>query len=285
VRSGAKLTGAEFDRLKEVKERLAVLGTQFTQNLLADERGWFMELAEGDLEGLPDFVVATAKAAAEEKGVKGHVVTLSRSLIVPFLQYSPRRDLREKAYEAWTSRGANGGETDDREIALETLALRQERANLLGYDSFADFKLETEMAKTPEAVRGLLMDVWAPAKAQALSDAEKLVAMMHADGVNGDLEPWDWRYYSEKRRAVEHDLDDSILKPYLQLDNMIEAAFDCSTRLFGLSFKPLDVPLYHDDARAWEVTRDGKHIAVFITMMRAPCSMSLVMRYTRCCQM
>jgi peptidyl-dipeptidase Dcp len=264
VRSGAKLKGADFDRLKEVKERLAVLGTQFTQNLLADEREWFMELAEGDLEGLPDFVVATAKAAAAEKGVQGHAVTLSRSLIVPFLQYSPRRDLREKAYEAWTARGANGGETDNRAIALETLELRRERAALLGYDSFAEFKLETEMAKTPEAVRGLLLDVWEPAKRQAQADAEKLVAMMHADGVNGDLEPWDWRYYTEKRRAVEHDLDDSILKPYLQLDNMIEAAFDCSARLFGLAFKPLDVPLYHADARAWEVSRDGKHIAVFI---------------------
>ena len=264
VRAGAKLTGAEFDRLKEVKERLAVLGTNFTQNLLADERSWFMELSEVDLEGLPDFVIATAKAAGEEKGVGGPVVTLSRSLIVPFLQYSPRRDLREKAYEAWTARGANGGETDNRDIALETLALRKERANLLGYDTFAAYKLETEMAKTPEAVRGLLMDVWKPAKAQANADAEKLVELMHADRVNGDLEAWDWRYYSEKRRAVEHDLDDSILKPYLQLDNMIEAAFDCANQLFGLEFAPLDVPLHTPDARAWTVSRDGKHIAVFI---------------------
>ena len=264
VRSGAKLTGVQFDRLKEVKERLAVLGTQFTQNLLADERGWYMELAEADLEGLPDFVIATAKAAAGEKGVAGHVVTLSRSLIVPFLQYSQRRDLREKAYVAWTSRGANGGETDNREIASETLRLRKERAILLGYNSFAAFKLETEMAKTPEAVRDLLMAVWKPAKAQANADAETLTKMMHADGVNGDLEAWDWRYYSEKRRAVEHDLDDSVLKPYLQLDNMIEASFDCANRLFGLEFAPLETPLYNDDARAWTVSRGGKHIAVFI---------------------
>ncbi len=264
VRAGAQLEGADYDRLKAVKERLAVLGTQFTQNLLADERNWFMELSEGDLKGLPDFVVATAKSAAEEKGVEGHVVTLSRSLIVPFLQFSPRRDLREKAYLAWTARGANGGDTDNREIAAETLALREERAQLLGYTDFAAYKLETEMAKTPEAVRDLLLQVWEPAKAQADLDAEKLTKMMHADGVNGDLEAWDWRYYSEKRRAAEHDLEETALKPYLQLDNMIEAAFDCADRLFGLKAKPLDVELHHPDARAWEITRDGQHIAVFI---------------------
>jgi peptidyl-dipeptidase Dcp len=263
-RAGAQLKGAEYERLKEIKNRLAVIGTQFTQNLLADERDWFMEIGADDLAGLPDFVISSAKAAAEEKGVEGYVITLSRSLIVPFLQYSDRRDLREKAYEAWTARGANGGETDNREIALETLQLRQERAQLLGHETFADYKLVTEMAKTPDAVRDLLMQVWTPAKRQAELDAERLEAMMHEDGINGQLEPWDWRYYSEKRRAVEHDLDEAALKPYLQLDSMIEAAFDCAHRLFGLSFAPLDIPLHHPDARAWEVTRDGAHLAVFI---------------------
>ena len=148
VRAGALLEGADRDRLTEVKSRLAVLGTQFTQNLLADEREWFMELAEDELEGLPDFVIAAARAAGAEKSKPGPVVTLSRSLIVPFLQFSPRRDLREKAYEAWVARGANGGETDNRAIAAEILALRQERAQLLGYRDFASYKLETEMAKT-----------------------------------------------------------------------------------------------------------------------------------------
>ena len=264
VRSGAQLEGAKFDRLKEVKERLAVIGTQFTQNLLADEREWSMPLSEGDLEGLPDFVIATARAAAEADGKEGHLLTLSRSLIVPFLQFSTRRDLREVAYEAWVARGANGGKTDNRDIAAETLKLREERAKLLGYKDFAHFKLETEMAKTPEAVRDLLMQVWQPAKAQADLDAQKLTDMMHADGVNGDLEAWDWRYYSEKRRAAEHDLDEAALKPYLQLDRMIEAAFDCSTRLFGLNFEPIKADLHHPDARAWDVTRNGKHVAVFI---------------------
>ncbi|MEL7097228.1 MAG: M3 family metallopeptidase [Pseudomonadota bacterium] len=264
VRAGAALEGAEADRMKEIKGRLATLGTSFTQNLLADERDWFMPLEEGDLAGLPQFVVAAARAAGEEKGSGGPVVTLSRSLIVPFLQFSPRRDLREKAYNAWAARGANGGETDNRAIAAEILALREERAKLLGYDDFAAYKLETEMAGTPAAVRDLLMQVWAPAKAAAEADGWVLGQMMQAEGVNGDLKPWDWRYYAEKRRKDLHDLDEAELKPYFQLDRMIAASFDCAERLFGLSFKPLDVPLYHPDCRAWEVTRGGKHVAVFI---------------------
>lgn len=264
VRAGAALEGADDARMKEIKGRLAVLGTQFTQNLLADERSWFMTLQEDDLEGLPDFVIDAARSAGEEKDAGGPVITLSRSLIVPFLQFSPRRDLREKAFLAWQARGANSGETDNRAIAAETLNLREERAQMLGYRNFAAFKLETEMAKTPDAVRSLLMDVWKPAKAQAEADADVLTAMMHQDGVNGDLAPWDWRYYAERRRMAEHDLDEAALKPYFQLDRMIDAAFSCATRLFSLEFEPLDVPLYHPDCRAWNVTRGGEHIAVFI---------------------
>ncbi len=262
VRAGAALKGDEATRLTEVKSRLATLGTQFTQNLLADEREWMMSL--DDLAGLPDFVIASAKAAAVERGRDGHVVTLNRSLIVPFLQFSTRRDLREKAYEAWAARGANGGTTDNRAIAAEVLALRSERASLLGYETFARYKLETEMAGTPDAVRDLLMQVWDPARAKAVADAEKLEAMLHADGHKGPLEPWDWRFYADKLRRTEHDLDEAALKPYLSLEAMIAAAFDCAHRLFGLEFRALDVPLYHPDARAWEVTRDGRHMAVFI---------------------
>ena len=264
IRAGAGLTGAAEVRMKEIKERLAVLGTEFSQNLLADEREWQMELSASDMEGLPEFLRAAAKAAGSEKGVEGAIITLSRSLVVPFMQFSPRRDLRETAYKAWAARGANGGATDNRDLAREMLALRQEMANLLGYPDFASFKLETEMAKTPGNVRQLLDDVWAPAKARAEQDAEVLTAMMHADGLNGDLEKWDWRYYAEKRRKAEHDLDEATLKPYFQLDRMIDAAFDCAARLFGLNFQPVDIPLYHPDCRAWEVTRGGKHIALFI---------------------
>ena len=264
VRSGALLEGAEAERLTAVKARLAVLGTQFSQNLLADEREWFMPLTEADLEGLPDFVVAASRAAGVEKGAAGPVVTLSRSIIVPFLQFSARRALRQKAYEAWVARGANGNANDNRAIAAETLALREERAKLLGYQSFADFKLEPEMAKTPQAVRGLLMRVWDPARAKALSDAAVLEAMLHADGIAGPLEPWDWRYYSEQRRKAEHDLDEAALKPYLSLDAMLAAQFDCAQRLFGLEFREIDGPFYHPDVRGWEVTRDGAHVAVFL---------------------
>ncbi len=264
MRAGADLTGTARDRMAAVTERLAVLSTAFTQNLLADERDWILEVRADDLAGLPDFVVASAKAAAEERGRTGHVLTLNRSLIVPFLQFSPRRDLREVAYAAWVARGENGGATDNRAVAAEILALREERAKLLGYASFAAYKLEPEMAKTPGAVRDLLMRVWHPAKARADADAEVLTAMMHAEGMNGALEAWDWRYYAEKRRKAEFDLDEGALKPYLSLDAMIGAAFDVAARLFGLSFRALEVPLYHADAKAWDVTRNGRHLAVFI---------------------
>jgi peptidyl-dipeptidase Dcp len=264
VRSGAKLTGDAAERLTAVKSRLAVLGTQFGQNLLADERDWFMPLDEAELDGLPEFVLSAARAAGDDRGAGGPVVTLNRSLIVPFLQFSPRRALRKRAYEAWVARGANGNDYDNRAIAAEILALRAERAKLLGYASFADFKLEPEMAKTPAAVRDLLMRVWTPAKAKAEADSKILEAMLHADGIDGPLEPWDWRYYSEKRRKAEHDLDEATLKPYLSLDAMLAAQFDCATRLFGLEFREIEGPFYHPDVRGWEVTRNGAHVAVFL---------------------
>jgi len=264
VRAGALLEGADRDRLKAVMQRLAELGTEFSQNLLADERDWAMALSDDDLAGLPGFVIDAARAAGKERGAGGPVVTLSRSLITPFLAFSPRRDLRKRAYEAYVARGARGGATDNRAIAAETLRLREERARLLGHDSFAAYKLEPEMAKTPQAVRDLLIQVWAPARASAEADAARLEAMLHADGHAGPLEPWDWQHYSEKLRQAAHDLDEAALKPYLQLDRLIEAAFDVAGRLFGLEFRPLESPLYHPDARAWEVTREGRHMAVFI---------------------
>jgi peptidyl-dipeptidase Dcp len=264
VRAGAQLQGDDRAKLAAITQRLAELGTAFTQNLLSDERSWFMELSEKDLDGCPDFLVSAAKEAAGERKLSGFVITLSRSLIVPFLQFSPRRDLRQTAFKAWVARGENGGKTDNRAIVAETLKLREERARLLGYDTFSDFKLAPEMAKTPAAVRDLLMAVWEPAKAAAQRDAAKLTKLLHADGITGDLAPWDWRYYAEKLRKAEHDLDEVELKPYFQLDQMIEAAFDCANKLFDLSFTPLDVPLYHADARAWEVKKGDRHMAVFI---------------------
>jgi len=264
VRAGAALEGEQAARMAEIKSKLAVLSTQFTQNMLKDEADWSMDLGEDDMDGLPDWLISAATAAGKTAGKDGPIVTLSRSLVTPFLQYSKRRDLREIAYNAWAARGANGGETDNRVIATEILTLRKERAELLGYADFASYKLETEMAKSASNVRDLLETVWAPTKKRAIADAGVLEEMMHADGVNGRLEPWDWHFYAEKRRQAEHDLDEAELKPFFQLDRMIEASFDCATRLFGLEFKELDLPLYHDDCRVFEVSRDGEHVAIFI---------------------
>jgi len=262
-RAGAQLPEAGRTELKGVLERLATLGTLFNQNVQKDEEDWAMPLAASDLEGLPDELISAMRAAAEERGKEGHVLTLSRSLIVPFLQLSPRRDLRERAFRAWTTRGEMREETSTLPLVTEILQLRHTRAQLLGYADFAHYKLETEMAKTPQAVTDLLTAVWAPARDAAERDAAKLQDLMQADGVNGSLAAWDWRYYAARLQQAEHDIDDQEVKPYLQLDNMIEAAFDCATRLFGLSFHPLDVPLPHPDARAWEVRKGTRHMGVF----------------------
>ncbi len=264
VRAGARLARPERERLKQIMQRIASLGTAFGQNVLAEEQAWSMTLSAGDLVGLPADLVAAAAAAATERGLEGHVITLSRSLVVPFLQFSPRRDLREKAFRAWVARGENGGPNDNRAVVAETLALREERARLLGYPDFASYKLETEMAKSPQAVRDLLTAVWAPAQAQALADAERLEELMRADGINGALEPWDWRYYAAIRQAREHDFDQAALKPYLSLDGILEGAFDVAARLFGLSFHPTEATLYHPDARAWDVRKGDRHMGVFI---------------------
>jgi peptidyl-dipeptidase Dcp len=264
VRAGAQLEGDDRDRLAAIMQRLATLGTAFSQNVLHDEKAWVLPLVGRDLEGLPDWLLAAMAEAARERGREGHVLTLSRSLIVPFLQLSPRRDLREKAYSAWVARGATGGASDNRGLIAETLRLREERARLLGYPDFASFKLEPEMAKTPAAVQELLMAVWTPARAAAEADGERLAEIMREEGVNDTLRPWDWRYYAAIRQKREHDLDEAAVKPFFELDAMIAAAFDVAGRLFGLRFAPVEVPLYHADARAWEVSRGDRHMGVFV---------------------
>lgn len=268
VRSGAKLVGDERKRMAEISSELATLGTQFSQNILADESAYELVLEnEDDLAGLPDFLISAMASAASERGHEGkYVVTLSRSLIEPFLQFSSRRDLRETAFKAWIARGENGGDTDNREIIAKTLKLREERARLLGFETFADFKLDDQMAKTPQAVRELLMNVWEPAKRRAAQEAHKLQELANSEGANFRIAPWDWRYYSEKLRSREHDLDEAEIKPYLQLENIIEAAFETANRLFGLSFvERKDIPKYHPDVRTYEVQNsDGEHVALFI---------------------
>ena len=268
VRAGAGLSEAERARMDEITQRLAALGTRFAQNILADESAFALILEdEADCAGLPDFVRTAAREAAAERGqANGMAITLSRSLIEPFLQFSRRRDLREAAFSAWSDRGRSGGKTDNRKILTETLKLRAERARLLGYETFARFKLDDAMAKTPEAVRDLLGAVWKPARARAEAERAKLQDLARADGVNDPLAPWDWRYYAEKLRSAEHDIDEAEVKPYFQLDRMIEAAFDTAGRLFGLSFAPVqDLKLYHPDVRVFDVTDSaGRLVGLFI---------------------
>jgi peptidyl-dipeptidase Dcp len=265
-RAGAGLNDEAKTRMAEINERLAHLGTSFSHHLLADEQEWFLELGEDDRGGLSDTFIASAKAAAEERGMAGKaILTLSRSFVEPFLKSSERRDLREKVFKAFTARGDNGNANDNNAVIVEVLALREESAKLLGFPTFAAYRLEDTMAKTPEAVRGLLERVWKPARARALADRDQLQAMITEEGGNFALAPWDWRYYAEKLRQAKANFDDSAIKPYLALDHMIEAAFDCATRLFGITFtERKDIPVWHPDVRVWEVRdRDGRHQALF----------------------
>jgi len=266
VRAGAALDPQAQERLAAINERLASLGTQFGQNVLADEKAFVLLLEEGDLAGLPDFARDAARQAAEERGHTGqYAITLSRSSCETFLQFSARRDLREKVFQAWVKRGENGGATDNRALIAEMVALRAERSKLLGFDSFADYRLADQMAKTPAAARKLLDEVWVRARAKAAAERDALQALIAQEGGNFQLAPHDWRYYAEKRRKAEFDLDEAEIKPYLQLDNMIVAAFETARRLFGLTFTPVDVPLYHSDARAYEVKdANGRHVGLFI---------------------
>jgi len=266
-RSGATLAADAKARIAEIAARMSELGTTFSQNLLADESSFTLPLqSEEDLAGLPPFLRAAARSAAEERGLEGHVITLSRSLIEPFLVFSTRRDLRERAYAAWTKRGENGGPTDNRAIAAEIIQLRAERARLLGFDSFAHFALDDTMAASPDAATGLLREVWTPARARAGDERDRLQAAIQAEGHNFTLQAHDWRHYAEKVRRAEHDLDESEIKAYLPLERMIQAAFDTASRLFGLTFEELaDVPRYHPDVRVWRVGNpDGSEVGLFL---------------------
>ncbi len=265
-RAGAGLDGAATKRLAEIIERLAALGTAFSQNLLADEQAFALSLKdEAELAGLPNFMREALKSEAAERGLDGYAVTLSRSYVEPFLQFSDRRDLREKVFRAFIMRGDNGGPTDNKAIIAETVRLRAERARLLGFADFAHYRLDDAMAKTPDAVRDLLDTVWLRARKKALGDRDDLQVLVAEDGGNFKLAPWDWRYYAEKLRQKRCDFDEAAIKPYLSLERMIEAVFYTAQRLFGLTFRPrTDVPVWHPDVRVWEVRRaDGKPLGVF----------------------
>src|ERR1700724_3409298 len=265
-RAGAGLDEAGKARMAEINERLAHLGTAFSHHLLGDEQDWVMELGEADLHGRPDRLGAAARAAASDGGMQGKaIVTLSRHSVEPFLKSSTRRELREKVYKAFVARGDNGNANDNNETILEILRLREESAGLLGFPTFAAYRLEDSMAKTPEAVRGLLERVWKPARARAMRDRDDMQQLIAEEGGNFALAPWDWRYYAEKLRQRKANFDDGAIKPYLALDHMIDAAFDCATRLFGITFtERKDIPAWHPDVRVWEVRdRSGAHKALF----------------------
>ncbi|MEO8523358.1 MAG: M3 family metallopeptidase [Caldimonas sp.] len=268
VRAGARMDADAQKRYAEVMQRLADLTTRFGQNVLADEAGFQLVLkSEADLAGLPEFVRAAAHQAAVERDVSGgSVITLSRSHIVPFLTFSERRDLREQAWRAWTSRGEHAGRNDNRGVAAEILQLRLEQARLHGYASYADYALADTMAGTQEAVTSLLMQVWKPARARAIVERDALQALALSRGESASIEPWDWRFYAEKVRQVRYDLDEAAVKPYFPLERITEAAFDCASRLFGLSFVPRpEIAVYHPDVKVYEVhSADGTAIGLFL---------------------
>ena len=265
IRSGAALAPAEKARMSEITERLAVLHTAFGQNVLHDEKAWHLPLTETDLDGLPDFLRAGAAQAAAERGIPGYAITLSRSLIEPFLTCSARRDLRRVAYQAWIARGTHPGAHDNRPLIPEILALRNERARLLGYPDFATFRLADSMAGSVEAAQGLLAEVWEPAKRRAAAERDRLLDLARAEGFNDALAPWDWRYYSEKVRRADYALDEAELKSFFEFENIQRAAFDTAGRLFGLEFlRREDIPTYHPDVQAYEVRDEKGIVGVFL---------------------
>ncbi len=268
VRSGAQLEGAQRKRMSSIKKRLAELGTAFSQNVLADEASFMLPLHdEADLAGLPDGLrQAMAAAAAERDTDAPYVVTLSRSLIEPFLMFSERRDLREKAYSAWISRGDNGDGTDNNAIIAETLAHRKEFADLLGFTTYADYRLANTMAENPANVNELLETVWPHAVNRALEERDSLEAEARRTGQNIEIEGWDWRYWAERVRRSNYDLDEAQVKNYLPLEGVIAAAFAVANRLFGLTFEPRDdIKAYHPDVRAFAVKdRAGNEVGLFL---------------------
>jgi len=267
VRNGALLDEPQKARMREIGERLATLNTLFGQNVLHDEDEWRLVLDETELEGLPDFARAAAAEAARQRGLDGqYVITLARASIEPFLTFSARRDLRRTAYEAWIARGEHEGAHDNRPLIREIMAFRAEQARLLGFCTFAEYRLDDTMAKTPEAAENLLQEVWGPAVRKAAAERAELAQAALADRLNEPVAAWDWRYYAEKVRQARYDIDEAAVKPYFVLDNIVAAAFDSATRLFGVSFvERHDCPVYHPDVRVYEMRDEsGRAIGLFL---------------------
>ncbi|MEM8995363.1 MAG: M3 family metallopeptidase, partial [Acidobacteriota bacterium] len=265
IRAGARLDGADKERFAAIRAELAGLYTQFAQNEQADREAWTLELTAEDVAELPDYIVSAAAGAAADRGLEGHVVTLARSSVEPFLQSSPNREKREVAWRAWTQRGDNDNDNDNKETVRQILSLRLEQANLLGFETFAHYRTAGTMAGTPDKALSLMDQVWWPARDRALEEAADIEARIAAAGLDHEFEPWDWRYYTQQVRAERYDLDESEVKAYLQLDNMINAMFYVSEQLFGITFAERDdIPTYHPDVRVWEMRKtDGELAGLF----------------------
>jgi peptidyl-dipeptidase Dcp len=265
VRGGANLNEEKKARFREINEEMSVLSVKFAKNILDETNAFEMVLEEEDLAGLPQSVISAAAEAAEEKGHAGKwMITLHKPSFIPFLQYSEKRELREKVFKAFANIGNNNNEYDNKAHASRMAALRVERAQLLGYDTHADFILEEYMAKKPENVYRLLHQVWEPALAKAKKEAQEFQAKIEKEGKDFRLQPWDWWYYAEKVKKAKYDLDDSALRPYFKLENVRQGAFDVATKLWGITFHYLeDMPVYHEDVRVMEVKdADGSHIGI-----------------------
>jgi peptidyl-dipeptidase Dcp len=266
ARRGAALGAKEKTRLKEINQKLATLFTTFSQNVLFDEEGQEIVLeSEADLAGLPDSLRASMKNAAEAKKLKGKwLISNTRSSAEPFLTYSSRRDLREKVFKMWISRGDSAGEHDNKPVITEILALRGERAKLLGFKTHAHWMIDDQMAKTPDAAMALMMKVWKAAVARVREEVADMQKVADAEKAGHKIEAWDYRYYAEKVRKAKYDLDQDEVKAYLQLDKLREAMFWAAGQLYGLQFKPIKgVPVYHKDVTTYEVTRDNKRVGLW----------------------
>ena len=278
VRSGALLGDDEKKQITRINSKISELSTEFGQNLLAETNGFELILNKSDLDGLSEGVISAAYEAASQKMNKAdsenekekykdkYVFTPHRTSMYPFLTESTRRDLREKLYNSYVMRGDNNNETDNKKIAAQIAKLRAERANIMGYKSHAHFVLDENMLKTPEEVYDLLIQLWKPALKRAKAEVADMQALADSEGKEFKIAAWDWWHYSEKVRKEKYDLDESAIRPYLSLDNVIQGVFNTTNKLWGLNFREIfDIDSYHPDARVWEVTdKDGSHLAIFI---------------------
>lgn len=265
IRAGAQLGEEERARYAEIRSELATLYTSFSQNELGDRESWYMELPESALENLPASMVSAARSAASARGMEGHIITLDRSSVEPFLETSPDRELRERAWRGFYNRGSNDNEFNNYQLIRDILVLRQEQAQLLGFESWAHYRTGGTMAETPEAAVDLMEQVWWPARQRALEELADIQAMIDAEGGDYEAEGWDWRYYTQRVREERYDIDPAEVAQYLELDAMIDAMFYTAGRLFNISFhERTDIPVYHPDVRVWEVhNADGEVMALF----------------------